>query len=108
MSENKKIISREELTKEVLEKAGADKDFKKALMDNPKETLGRLGVQVPEGVEIRVVEESPQVLYLVLPVNLDELTDEQLDNVAAGSCVIDSFICIGKCDSFDPCRDYSF
>jgi len=70
--------------------------------------FGRLGVQVPEGVEIRVVEESPQVLYLVLPVNLDELTDEQLDNVAAGSCVIDSFICIGKCDSFDPCRDYSF
>lgn len=87
----KKIITREELEKEVLKKAGGDKDFKKALVDNPKETIRRLGVQVPEGVEIRVVEESPQVLYLVLPVNLDELTDEQLDNVAAGSCSIDSF-----------------
>ena len=78
MNENEKTMTREEIIK----KAQSDKDFKKALLDNPKETLGQLGVQVPENVEVKVVEESAKVVYLVLPVNPDELTDEQLDVVA--------------------------
>ena len=80
---------------EIIKKAQSDKDFKKALLDNPKETLGQLGVQVPEEVEVKVVEESAKVVYLVLPVNLDELTDEQLDGVAGGSLASD----LGLCDT---------
>jgi len=88
MSENgKKPVIHREIKDQIIKKAQSDEDFRKALMDNPKEALGQLGVQVPEKVEIKVVEESPQVLYLVLPVNPDELTDEQLDDVAAaGFC----------------------
>ena len=79
MSENeKKQMTREEIIK----KAQADKEFKKALVDNPKAALGQLGVQLPEDVEVKVVEETAKVVYLVLPVNPDELTDEQLDVVA--------------------------
>ena len=86
MSENKKKpLTREELEKEIIKKAQSDKDFKKVLVDNPKETLGKLGVQVPEEVEVKVVEESAKVVYLVLPVNLDELTDEHLDEVVGGT-----------------------
>ncbi|WP_422698391.1 hypothetical protein [Desulfofarcimen acetoxidans] len=35
---------------------------------------------------VQVVEESAKVVYWVLPVNIDELTDEQLDEVAVGRC----------------------
>jgi len=58
------------------------------LLDNPKEALGQLGVQVPEEVEVKVVEELARVVYLVLPVNPEEqlLVDEQLDSVAGGGC----------------------
>ena len=96
MTENEKNMTREEIIK----KAQSDKDFKKALLDNPKETLGQLGVQVPEEVEVKVVEESPKVVYLVLPVNLDELTDEQLDAVSGGfDCLLHG------CSNYDPkCR----
>ena len=83
MSENENIpVTREEIIK----KAQSDKEFKKALVDNPKKALCQLGVQVPEDVKVKVVEESAKVVYLVLPVNPDELTDEQLDAVAGGSC----------------------
>ena len=86
MSEvEKKQLTREEIVK----KAQSDKDFRKALMDNPKEALGQLGVQVPEDVEVKVVEESAKVGYIVLPVNPDELTDEQLDWVAGGGWFCD-------------------
>jgi len=53
-------------------------------MDHPKEALGRLGVQFPAEVEVKVVEESAKVAYLVLPVNPAELTDEQLDRGRRG------------------------
>ena len=85
MTENQRSMDCEGLEKEIIEKAQSDKDFKKALLDNPKETLIQIGVQVPDEVEVKVVEESAKVVYLVLPVNPDELTDEQLDGVAGGS-----------------------
>ena len=59
--------------------------IKKALMNNPKETLkNQFGIQVPEDVEVKVVEESTKVVYQVLPVDPDELTDEQMDGISGG------------------------
>ena len=46
-------------------------------MEKPHEAIAQFGVQVPEEVEVRVVEESANVVYLVVPVNPDELTDER-------------------------------
>ncbi|TEB13171.1 NHLP leader peptide family RiPP precursor [Pelotomaculum propionicicum] len=80
----KKPVTRKELKEQIIKKAQVDQEFKKALVENPKGALGRLGVQLPAEVEVKVVEESPEVVYLVLPVNPGELTDEQLDGVAGG------------------------
>ncbi|HUM59488.1 MAG TPA: NHLP leader peptide family RiPP precursor [Bacillota bacterium] len=77
-------ISRE-VEKRIIEKAREDADFKRTLLEKPHEAIARFGVQVPEEVEIKVVEESAKVLYLVLPENPDELTDKQLDKVSAAS-----------------------
>ncbi|BAF60515.1 hypothetical protein PTH_2334 [Pelotomaculum thermopropionicum SI] len=85
MSENeKKPMTRKEFKEQIIKKAQADREFRKALVRNPKRAIGQLGVQFPEDVEVKVVEDSAGVVYLVLPVNLDELTDEQLDDVAGG------------------------
>ena len=105
MTENEKTMTREELEKKIIKKAQSDKDFKQALLDNPKETLGQLGVQVPEEVEVKVVEESAKVVYLVLPVNPDELTDEQLDAVAGGWKPYGEQECQSKCAL--EVKDYS-
>lgn len=86
MSEDKKRMTREELEKEIIKKAREDESFKKALMDNPKEALGQLGVEFPAELEVKIVEESAGVVYLVLPVEPDQLTDQQLDGVAGGGC----------------------
>lgn len=81
MSENEnRKITREEIVR----KAQADKDFKKSLVENPKAALSQLGVKLPTDVEVKVVEESSKVLYLVLPANPEELTEEQLELVAGG------------------------
>ncbi|MCL6612921.1 MAG: NHLP leader peptide family RiPP precursor [Peptococcaceae bacterium] len=85
MSENeKKPMTRQEFEEQIIKKAQSDEDFRKALKDNPKEALGQLGVQLPAEIEVKVVEESPEVLYLVLPADPGELTVEQLDRVAGG------------------------
>jgi hypothetical protein len=48
-----------------------------------------LGSRLPEGVEVRAVEESAQIIYLVLPSASPlgqggELSDQELDEVADG------------------------
>ena len=102
MSENeKKPLTRKEFEEQLIKKAQSDKDFKKTLVDNPKAALGQLGVQVTEDVDVKVVEESAKVVYLVLPCNPDELTDEQLDDVAGGLCdgfgeLIEDMFCFGQ------------
>ena len=84
MSDKQKIMTREELEQEIIKKAWEDDNFKKDLMDKPHEAIARFGVHVPKQVEVKVVEESAKVVYLVLPVNQEELSDTQLDNVAGG------------------------
>ncbi|BAF60482.1 hypothetical protein PTH_2301 [Pelotomaculum thermopropionicum SI] len=85
MDKGNRTITRAELEKKIARKAREDNDFKKALLDNPREALGQLGVKVPAEVEVRVIEEPPRVVYLVLPVNPEEqLDDVQLNSVAGG------------------------
>ena len=88
MSEiEKKSMIREK----IIRMAQSDKEFKNSLIDNPKETLTKYSIQVPDQFEVKVVEESATVLYLVLPVNPDELADEQLDAVAGGGICINNY-----------------
>ena len=83
-------ISRKENEAHLIDRAWNDDEFRRSLLASPIETIqNELGVEVPEGVDIHVVEESSSTLFLVIPVNPfveddGELTDEELEAVAGG------------------------
>ena len=52
---------------EVILKAWTDPDFKQRLLADPATVLQENGVQVPSGVAVKVVEDTDQVNYFVLP-----------------------------------------
>ena len=66
----------------------SDEAFKQRLLAEPTAALAEQGIAVPAGVEVRVHEQTPTVVHLTLPPQpAEELSDEQLDAVAAGSCL---------------------
>ena len=70
---------------QVIAKAWADDDFKQRLLADPAAVLQAEGITMPPGVELRAVENTDTKLYLTLPPKpSDELSDEQLNQVAGG------------------------
>jgi hypothetical protein len=81
--------SRETVTGQIIDRATRDPQFRQDLLRDPVRTVEQeLGVRIPTGVEIRVVEESASTLYLVLPPQSiatgQELSDRELEQVAGG------------------------
>ena len=71
----------------LIAKCWADEDFKNKLLADPAGILVAEGVTIPPGLEVRIVENTPGLRYLVLPQKPDssELSDIQLDQIAAGT-----------------------
>ncbi|GAB1394981.1 hypothetical protein MASR1M60_31450 [Rhodocyclaceae bacterium] len=69
---------------QLIAKCWADEAFKQKLLADPAGTLKAEGMAVPEGVTVRVVENTAQQFTLVIPPQPDELSDEALDGVAGG------------------------
>lgn len=65
-----------------------DPDLKQRLLTDANAVLKERGIKVPEGVEIRCVENTKTVEHLVLPCApaRDELAEEELEAVAGGGC----------------------
>ena len=78
-------LSRQDFEKDVVLRARANPEFRQQLLADPKAAIhAAYGMEIPPDVEIRVRQETPSLFYLVLPVESDELTDEQLAAVAGG------------------------
>ena len=82
---------RAEMERRMINRSMEDEEFRQRLLDDPKAAVEQeLGTQLPEGFEVRVVEESADTIYLVLPsasplVGEDgELSDQDLEAVAGG------------------------
>ena len=66
-------------------KAGADEDFRAALLKDPGAVVeAEIGIKMPGGLKLKVHEESNDELHLVLPAPV-ELTPGQLQTVSGGS-----------------------
>ncbi|MDO9104399.1 MAG: NHLP leader peptide family RiPP precursor [Methylovulum sp.] len=71
---------------QIVAKCWADAEFKAKLMAEPKATLAAEGIAVPDGVELRVLENTATTINLVLPPPPaeGELSDEDLGAVTGG------------------------
>ncbi|MET0712929.1 MAG: NHLP leader peptide family RiPP precursor [Jiangellaceae bacterium] len=75
-----------DLYSKVIAKAWADDAYKQRLSDDPSGVLADAGITVPAGVEVRVVEDTPTVVHLVVPAAPadGEISEEALGQVSGG------------------------
>jgi hypothetical protein len=73
---------------EIVARAWRDAAFKQQLLSNPKAVLTEAGMSVPEDVELQVVQDTPTLRHLVLPVaptgGSSTLSEAELDLVSGG------------------------
>ena len=77
-------LNRERVLQAISERAGQDPEFRAQLLSQPRVALGEmLEIQIPEGVNISVYEETPTDIHLVIPAD-SQLSDGDLELVAGG------------------------
>jgi hypothetical protein len=70
----------------ILARAGSDAALRSQLVAGGASALRALGIDVPDGVSVRFVEDSVTVRHLVIPApHGAELTEADLDKVAGGA-----------------------
>lgn len=52
---------------QVIAKAWSDDAFKERLLSDPRKVLGEHGITLPEGIEVKAVENTDKVFHLVIP-----------------------------------------
>jgi hypothetical protein len=89
------LTKRSEFEHRLIIKAWEDEAFRQELLANPKAVYTREAErELPEDLQIEIVDEPPGVIKLVLPpnpvpANVDEqLTEEELEAVAGGGIKI--------------------
>ena len=89
MSETATPLTREQISTAIAEKAWKDEAFHAAVLTNANQVYKEfMGQPVPEGVTIRVVEDTLSLVHFVLPqkpANANELSDAELEAVAGGA-----------------------
>ena len=74
---------------EFAQKFLSDESFREEFKNDPVASMRAHGVDVPDGIEIEVVESTPQKHYVVMPpLQKGELSDAQLASVQAGTYVM--------------------
>ena len=51
----------------IVARAWADEEFKQRLLSDPRSVLDEHGIDVPKGIEFKVVESTSTSVYLVIP-----------------------------------------
>jgi len=65
-----------------------DPELRQRLLNDPHAVLKERGIAIPQGLQIKVLEDTETVEHLVLPgpygVSEDELSERELESVAGG------------------------
>lgn len=72
---------------QIMARIWTDEDFKRRFMSEPAEVLREEGVDIPQGVEVIAVENTPERVYISVPPRPEEVSEEDLETVAGGNCV---------------------
>lgn len=73
-----------------------DEDLKARFMADPKAVLAEYNLDVPDGIDVKVVENADDCVHITMPrspANADKLADEEL-SYAAGGFVHPSMACV--------------
>ena len=74
-----------EMQTRLRDRVGNDEDFRARLLADPKAVIrDELGVEVPEGFEIHMHEESASAAHLVIPAPAAALSEEELKMASGG------------------------
>ncbi len=82
---------RQHLEQLLIEKAMKDEVFRKQLIDNPVAVIeNETGMKIPEAFHIKILEEDPQTVFLILPSvsgqgSEMELSEEELESISGGN-----------------------
>lgn len=90
-----KVLSTLELNQLIAQKASENEEFRLALLNDAKAALIKeFDVEFPENTRVEVHVEDLNVLHLVIPAaKTDELTDDQLEDVAGGTASRPLVVC---------------
>ena len=84
------MFQRKDIEQKLIEKALKDEAFRKQLIGNTEVAIEQeTGMKIPESMNIKIVEEDPKTIYLVLPYvpateTQVELSEIELQEVAGG------------------------
>ena len=93
--------NRAEMERRLIQRSLEDEAFRQSLLADPKGTMEQeLGNRLPESVEVRAVEETADIIYLVLPSASPlgeggELSNQELEDVSGGKSAVT--YCYGTC-----------
>jgi len=81
-------LSREEIEEVVVNNAAKHPQYREALLKNPKKVIEtQLNNKLPDGLNVKVIEETGDTIYVRLPYRVTEgaeLSDADLEQVAGG------------------------
>lgn len=79
-----------EILEQLLSRAGEDPDFRARLLSEPEATLQQeYGFAVPDGMRLKVIEDSRNTSHLVLPPN-PQLSLDEMRAVSGGIGAVDN------------------
>jgi hypothetical protein len=83
--EASELRTRAQVQQRLSARASEDGEFRARLKSEPKVAIAdELGIEIPEGVAVEVLEEEPGKIYLVLPADESQLNDADLERVSGG------------------------
>ena len=104
MTEANRGGDRSEMERRLINRSLEDETFRQSLLDDPKGTIEQeFGSRLPVSIEVRVVQESTDTIYLVLPSRAavaqgGELSDQELEKVSGGGTV--AYLTISCCGNY--------